>query len=396
VTGARRRRRNVRRALLVLVALPVVGVLAFGVWLRWSYPYQPGPGRGAEVEIDLPWGGGPAVVARRVAAAGVVESERFFAWYLRLAGRASRLGAGRHTVRDDWSPAEVAAALARPGREAQVRVTLREGLTRFEMADLLEREGVTTATGFLRATTDRALLERLGVAADSAEGYLFPETYQMVPGTAPARIVARLVETARVRHASVLGSRRAAVEALGREMVDLERAVGRGPFGARLDHIDPSSAGRHAAIVIASLVEAETPVEAERPRVAAVAFNRLRSPTFPSRRVQFDPTVAYGCVAEPSRAPSCAGGADVLLARHLADAANRYNTYQHPGLPPGPIGNPSISSLRAALEPAAVDDLYFVADGRGGHVFSKTLDEHNAAVARYRATLGPRDAGAGP
>ena len=126
--------------------------------------------------------------------------------------------------------------------------------------------------------------------------------------------------------------------------------------------------------------------------VAAVMLNRLRSPEFTWRKLQIDPTVRYGCIAEPERAPSCRDGADPLRSRHLMDGENRYNTYAHPGLPPGPIGNPSSSSLEAALTPASVDFLYFVARGDGGHVFSTTLVEHNAAVARYRKLMARPDA----
>jgi UPF0755 protein len=124
------------------------------------------------------------------------------------------------------------------------------------------------------------------------------------------------------------------------------------------------------------------------PAVAGVFANRLARSDFPSRLLQADPTVAYGCEAlQGPVSAACARFAGRLTRAQLDDADNPYNTYRHPGLPPGPICNPGLDALRAALRPAAVPYLYFVASARGRHVFSSTLEEHERAVARYRAGL---------
>lgn len=392
----RRWRRRVRRAAAALVALTLLSGAGIYHYLTAIYPERGGPGQGQPVEVDLPWGGGARSAARSAANAGVVDDPRLFALYLRLSGWAGRLKAGRHQLRDDWSPSKVARALSTAGAGAQVRVTLREGLTRFEMAEELERQGICARQAFLEATEAPELLERFGVIGASAEGYLFPDTYHLAPGTEPTRVVVRLLRTFRSRTAEAFSGRRDQLAALGREMLVLEAELGAGPFAALGDEVDPVAAGRHAVVILASMVEAETPIAEERPRVAAVAFNRLRSPRFPHRKLQFDPTVSYGCLAEPRRASSCAGGFEPLATRHLMDEHNRYSTYAHPGLPPGPIGNPSLQSLEAVLSPADTDDLYFVASGDGGHVFSETLEAHQAAVERYRRRQGslPADGGA--
>lgn len=389
----KRAKKNKLGPRLLLVGATLLAFAAsLGVYLMVIYPGKAGPGSGRDIVLEVPWGGGARAAARNAVEAGVVRGELRFTAYLRLSGAAARLQAGRHQVRDDWSPARIADTLSRPGIGRQSRVTIREGWTRWDIADELERKGVTTARSFLAASADDELLERLEIEGETAEGYLFPETYLMEPDTEAVEIVERLVAMFRSRVGPLFDSRpdhlaelhRTAV-ALARELNGADREIEDGDIEA------PS--GAHVAVMLASMVEAETARPEERPLVAAVMLNRLRSPDFTWRKLQIDPTVRYGCIAEPERAPSCSEGADPLRTRHLADGENRYNTYAHPGFPPGPIGNPSASSLEAALAPASVDYLYFVARGDGGHVFSSTLAEHNEAVARYRRLMASPDAG---
>ncbi len=266
-----------------------------------------------------------------------------------------------------------------------MRVTVREGWSRFDIARALDAAGVVDEGDFLRSTGDGELLERFGIVAESAEGYLYPETYRFEPGTDPDRVADRLVDTFQERVAPLLEAKADQLGRLERGLAALEaqleaRRQSRGEPGAARQ-----LSGLHGAVILASIVEAETPHADERPKVAAVFLNRLFSPAFPFRRLQADPTVRYGCVAEPERAPSCAGAPSRPLTRsQLDDRQNRYSTYTNPSLPPGPIGNPSLSSLEAVLTPERTDLLYFVATGEGRHAFSRTLEEHNAAVARYR------------
>ena len=137
----------------------------------------------------------------------------------------------------------------------------------------------------------------------------------------------------------------------------------------------------HEVIILASIVEKEAAAADEQRLVASVFFNRLLDREFrPARRLQSDPTAAYGCMVAPGRAPSCKASARGVTASMLRDAANPYNTYAHPGLPPGPIGNPGESAILAVLDPAQTDFLFFVARGAGRHHFSRTLEQHNQAI----------------
>jgi UPF0755 protein len=137
----------------------------------------------------------------------------------------------------------------------------------------------------------------------------------------------------------------------------------------------------HELLTLASIVEREAAVPEEQRLIARVFLNRLDDPTFrPARMLQSDPTASYGCQVAASAAPSCAGFSGKVTPEMLRDPQNPYNTYRHPGLPPGPIGNPGESALDAVLAPAAADYLYFVADGHGRHRFSRSFEEHRRAI----------------
>lgn len=252
-------------------------------------------------------------------------------------------------------------AAPRPVR-LETTVAVREGWTIFDIARELERRGVCPAREFIAAATDPALARSLGLPAGDAEGFLFPATYRLAVPTPAPRVVARLVRTWHERAGALL-----------------ERHPERVATAARKLGTD----GRLALVTIASLVEAETAAAAERPRIASVLWNRLEGLDPALDRLQVDPTAAYGCRRLP-QLPSCAGytGHGPPTRTMLADPANPYNTYRRPRLPPGPIGNPSLDSLRAALDPEPTDYLYYVArsDGSGTHIFSRTYEEHRRAA----------------
>jgi UPF0755 protein len=146
----------------------------------------------------------------------------------------------------------------------------------------------------------------------------------------------------------------------------------------------------HGVVILASVIERETSKGAERAKIARVFLNRLLEPDAETKgRLQSDPTAGYGCLIDPLVAPSCRDFAGKITPRMLDDAANPYNTYRHAGLPPGPISNPGEQALKAVLSPAVTQDLYFVADGNGGHAFSETYAQHRAAVRRLKASKSP-------
>jgi UPF0755 protein len=243
------------------------------------------------------------------------------------------------------------------------RVTIPEGWNRYQIADRLAERGVVdTPERFLAATEDADLLSRYAIGGATAEGYLFPDTYEFYLGEDAATVVEVMVETFVERFQQLSTSRPGGLLVLS--------DIGEDP--------------RHVAVVLASIVEKEAAIKREKPLIAGVFINRLTLERFSSRLLQADPTISYGCIAVEPTPPSCEEFDGRLRRRHLQDAANTYNTYMHAGLPPGPISNPGLDSLEAVLDPAETEYLYFVSRRDGTHEFSRTLRQHRQAVERYR------------
>jgi UPF0755 protein len=370
-TRSRRPRRKARepalaKALVAAIALLVFLALGAVVWLLLVYPTTPGPGRGRTLTLEVSADARLVDLAARLEDEGIVRSRWAFSVYGRLLGADEHLCQGEILLTDDMSPRSVLRRLAVGFGPATVRVTLPEGFDRFDVAARLSRWGVVQEQAFLASTTDRALLDELGIEGPTAEGYLFPDTYRLDTDLAPSEVLRALVANHRRRTEPVY-------EELADGLRELEGTL---------------AWGRHEALVLASIVEKEAAVAEERPVIAGVFLNRLRFADFRPRRLQADPTVRYGCRTAPAAAPSCAAFDRAITRAMLQDRQNPYNTYRHEGLPPGPIANPGVASLRAVLSPATHRYLYFVAAGQGRHAFSATLEEHNAAVARYRRRGG--------
>lgn len=365
-TGRRARRRIALTLLASLVfgALVVAGALG---WLVLVYPEQAGPGTGRAVEIEIGEGATIGGVAQDLAVQGALAAPRVWAFYARLRGADRRLRRGRVRLRDSMRPGEILRSVSVGYGPVQVRIVLPEGYDRFDVARELERWGVTTDQAFLAATVDAALLAELAIAAPSAEGYLFPDTYELDAPSDAAVVVRVLVRNARRRM-------QAAFDAHAEGLRALERDLG---WGAQ------------EIVTLASIVEKEARVDEERPLIAGVFLNRLRSPAFRPPRLQADPTAAYGCRSAPALV-SCRGfdGRRVAPAM-LLGTDNPYNTYRHDGLPPGPIANPGLASIGAVLTPEKHEYFYFVAAGGGRHAFSATLDAHRAAMRRKGDAGGP-------
>lgn len=343
-----------------LLALLVVGVTAAFAYLVVGFAAKPGPGAGDAVAVDL----GPRPTLTSVAAAlkqaGLVQDENLFAIYAWAMGAESRLRAGRIMFRDDMTSRALLQRAADGYGQTVVRVTLPEGWNRFDMAERLAEWDVVERDAFLAACEDPALLSELGLQAPSAEGFLFPDTYEFLDRSNASSVVRKLVTTAFFRFRPVLEA------------------------GADSMALSELGLGRAGAVTLASIVEKEAALARERPVIAGVFLNRLRDPDFSPRRLQADPTVAYGCLVQAAL-ESCQNFDGRRVTRRMtSDVANRYNTYRHDGLPPGPICNPGVSSLRAVLAPARHEFFYFVAQGDGSHAFSADLTKHNEAVQRYR------------
>ena len=331
-----------RRLLLLIFFLIVVAVGAAGfvVYRRIFEPYKGYPAR--EQIVDLRQGSGASEIGRRLVETGVIRDVLTFNVALWRSGEARHLQAGEYRFDRSMSPSEVIEKIRR-GDVYEQRVTFPEGLSISEMAMLVESRGLGTAASFIDAAKDASLVSALDPDARDLEGYLFPETYSLRPGTPASRLVRMMVDRFEKEFPPDL--RQAAAER-----------------GLTV----------HQAVVLASLVEKETPRDEERPLIAAVYMNRLRK----RMPMQCDPTVIY--------ALRKAGKYDGNLKREDLAFDSPYNTYRYPGLPPGAIAAPGRRSLEAAARPAAVDHLYFVSRNDGSHVFASTLEEHNRNVQKYQ------------
>jgi UPF0755 protein len=345
---------------LVLVFVTVAALAALTIFLV-VFPNRRGPGDGRAVELVVPDQAGPEDIASLLASEGLLTAPRVFAAWVRFTGGAGRVVPGRHLLSDDASPRELLARLERRGGAATTRVTFPEGWTRFDMARRLEQKHVVALRAFLDATTDKAVLSELAIEGDSAEGYLFPATYDFAMDDDAADVVRRMKREFD-RRWDVLSSLHSTA------LSDLMTS-------AKLSIRD--------VVVLASIVEKEAVVDDERPIIAGVFVNRLRDPGFKPKRLESDPTASYGCVVSPEKAPSCASFTGKATAAIEHDADNPYSTYTHEGLPPGPIANPGGRSLEAAMAPAPSRYFFFVARGGGRHTFSETYDAHAAAVREW-------------
>lgn len=342
----------------------IVGWLALGlacllgglaVWL-WLYPDQPGPARGETVTVEIPPGTGLVGIKEILARAGVIRDDFRFLLLAKRLGASRRLKAGEYAFPPGLSARAVLLELA-SGKTVQHAITLPEGSNLLQAADIIQAGGWGSRDEVLRLAAAPDFINGLGVQSASLEGYLFPDTYFFEKRTGLRPIVAAMVK----RMTQVLAEEEA-------------KRQGAAPGAPSTPDGPPSQAeaptlSRHEALILASIIEKETALTAERPLVAKVFLNRLRT----GMKLQADPTVIYGLAKF-----------DAPLTRDDLDTPTPYNTYTNRGLPAGPICNPGRTAISAALNPALEDYYYFVSQNDGTHYFSKTLPEHNQAVARYR------------
>ena len=327
-------------------ALVIIGtslLLSAGL-LLYNIHYSLSASESYRAEVRVEAGDSLATVARKLREQKVISNGLFFSLWARLTGVEKKIHQGLYRFDSRVSPSEVLDRLV-TGKGIFQAVTIPEGFTIKEIAELLDKMQIAGKETFLAAAADASLLAQLGLQDKGLEGYLFPSTYYFVPSTPERDIIIAMAEQFRKSSQPVLAQAKAAVQ------------------------LTP-----HELLTLASIIEKETGVESERPLVSAVFHNRLKR----QMPLQSDPTVIYGLKNFNGN----------LTKKDLRDD-NPYNTYRISALPPGPICNPSISSIKAALGPADVHYLYFVSKNDGSHFFSEMIEEHNQAVKNYQLSHEP-------
>jgi len=290
------------------------------------------------MRVTIPRGATLTAVAETLSARGIIQSPNLFRLYAKVTGRERQIQAGTYDFQTGLSLGEALATLV-SGTEALEHLAIPEGLMLFEVAERVNRQIGLPAESFLAASRDSLLMASLGAEAQTLEGYLYPSTYYVRVGATALEVVEQMVREFEARW--------------------------RPEWNARLAELRLS---RHEVITLASIIEGEVHFLPDGKYVSSVYHNRLAR----GMRLQADPTVIYAL------------GRRRRLYQRDYQTASPYNTYLIDGLPPGPIGQPSESSIEAALYPVRTNFLYFVARPDGKHVFSRTYREHLTAVAEVR------------
>ena len=327
--------------LALAVALIISFMLASGFY---NFCVTPHPQPLLPVIVNIPQGSSLKKISYILEEKDVIEGSFKFMLLARLKNAEHNIKSGEYSITGPMSANEILDKLTR-GEVITHAVTIPEGSTVFDIARIVEQVGHGSADLILQKANDAAFIKSLGLDYESLEGFLFPDTYKFSKGTVPEVILEKMV--ARFKE------------------VFYPELKGR---------VAESGLSEKDLITLASLVEKETALHSEKPLIAAVFLNRLKK----RMRLECDPTVVYGLKLEKPEFRSR------LKKKHLLKKTP-YNTYQVFGLPPGPICNPGLESIKAVLRPARGNNyLYFVSMNNGAHKFSRTLKEHNRAVAQYQ------------
>ena len=323
---------------LLFLSLVFALVVLAGTWI---FVHQPAATEAPELIIRVSRGTGLRRIAGQLYEAGVIRHPLPFVLFAKVRGMAPRLQAGEYVLSANMSPAEILDALYL-GKVKHHTLTVPEGATLRDIANLVEAADLGSRERVIELGSDSGFIESLGLSVPTLEGYLFPDTYYLTRDMGVAGLLTVMVRTMDRNYPPEIAARA-------------------GELGL----------SKHAVITLASLIEKEAQLDSERELISAVFHNRLRR----GMRLQCDSTVIY--------ALGEAFHGNLRKADLKIDSA--YNTYRHGGLPPGPIANPGKRSIAAAVSPADVKFLYFVATRQNGaHHFSDTLKEHNRAVRRYQ------------
>lgn len=283
-------------------------------------------------------------VAQKLYQEGLIRNALFFRLYSQLNGQGMKIRTGEYQLSATMRMSEILDIITL-GKSISYPITLREGINLYEIADILDEKNIVKKEEFLKAGKDQEFIEKLlGERLLSLEGYLFPETYHFEKKSDIKDVMTTMVKRFLVVYSQIMA---------------LENAK--------------TSLNRHDIVRLASLVEKETGVAHERPRIAGVFLNRLHK----KMMLQSDPTIIYGILIQT--------GVHIknIRKKHITNK-NPYNTYTIYGLPLEPIANPGHKALHAVVFPEKTDEIYFVSRNDGTHYFSKTYDEHKKAVRKYQ------------
>jgi UPF0755 protein len=320
------------------IALGVALLLVSSLFLI-GYAIRPIDDRAVKATVYIPRGAGFKETVNILDQAGMVKNRLFFSFLALFKGVARSIKPGEYELATGMSPNEIINKLA-SGDIKKRPVTIPEDFTLKQIADRLVAEELVSEEAFISVTTDPVFLASLNIDAISAEGYLYPDTYDFYRGMTTQEIVKNMVKQFRKK--------------VTPQMIERAKALGMTTT---------------EFVTLASLIGKETGHKEEKAQVSAVFHNRLKK----GMRLQSDPTAVYSLDAHRS-----------VVRRKDLDNDTPHNTYKIKGLPPGPIANPGIDSLQAALYPASVNDLYFVSKNDGTHVFSSNLAAHAQAVLKYQ------------
>lgn len=333
-----RRRSALTRVVFWTALVLFTGSILIAGWI-FSFALSPGPQtQESAAVVFIPRGASGKTISHLLAEAKLIHDDPRFLILAKITGKSKHLQAGEFSLHTGLKPLDVLEELvwAKPIEHS---VTIPEGLRYTEIASIFADNGWAKRERFIEYAQDQEFIQELGLGnIPSLEGYLYPDTYSLVRPAADEKVL---------------------ITMLVRRAIEVWQSLS----GSQQEH------DRHAVFTLASIIEKETGQDEERPLIAAVFLNRLRR----NMRLQSDPTVIYGIENHQGS-----------LSRTDLKKPTPYNTYIIPALPPSPICNPGKEALKAVLEPASVDYLYFVSKNDGSHYFSTTLREHNQAVRTYQ------------
>lgn len=363
---------------ILILLLLLLGTGAFWLWHEVNQFLETAPqAHGKDVYVDIQSGSHLKQIASELASKGIITDARKFILLARWEKMGTSLQAGRFLLNTSWTPRHVLDVLVN-GKPALYKVTIPEGLTWWQTGKLLEDAGLVCFDNFKNIIHDPDFLRHHGIPFQNAEGFLMPDTYLMPKPDVPMPPAGQHAANDEATKQAQIAWQAQARGAASRMIDNFWRKATPiwSPSAPDGTVIRPAPDDLKKWVTLASIIEKETGVPSERARVAGVYTNRLAN----NMLLQADPTVIYGM------GPSFSGR---LRRVHLDDANNIYNTYQRPGLPPGPIASFGTAALKAAVNPEKHNYLFFVATGEGDtHTFTRNFEEHSEAVRIYRRKIG--------